>query len=1153
MEQTRMTPERWQQVKRVYTLVRGEAPERRGAALQALCGDDAELYAEVESLLRHGDQAESFLEEAALRVVTDGGGDGDTPAVIGRRIGAYTVIREIAAGGMGVVYEARQEHPSRVVALKVMKAGLSSPSARRRFEDESQTLARLQHPGIAQVYEAGTHAEGGSDLPYFAMELVPDATTITEFATAQRLDLRRRLELFIDVCEAVHYGHQKGIIHRDLKPANILVSATGQPKIIDFGIARMLDPAAAVATQTATGQLVGTLQYMSPEQIDGDPHAVDVRCDVYALGVVLFELLCEQLPYDVTKSGIYEAARTIKERPPLRPSTLSRALRGDLDTIVLRCLEKKPSRRYQSVADLAGDLRRHLRHEPIEARRDSTFYVLRRHLYRHRWAAAVFFIALGAIVTSAWAISSRAQREEARMRAVLSLARTWTRDNAPVAAAPALWKEFLTRDCDRTRFALWEFYLKYPRVYANADLGPLVDVEYSPSGRWLAVVTNDGHVHVLAVEPDTGKVLYEGELEGVEQATCLKFSTAEATRLCAGDTTGFVHEVAFDGKGCASGGLRTVDLWDEQVANRSAVGALALSPCGRWLAAGGDASKTDTGAPAPADARIRLWRLDEIKLTHEWNEPGWALTGLGFSGDGLMLAATFARHEEGYAQGGRSLVWSTATGEVTGTPKLSTTTQRGVLFSEDASRLFTGEGGLLEWDIQGDAEYRHPMGRTWGIRSLAAGVGPVAWCVAIGCGDGSLRFYDASAGQFLARRGYHDIDVADDVDVAVSPDGHFVASVALDGLSVWQLRAEDDIRLAWPLGTGDDVALAVDGLVATHTVEPSDALPPDQRSSVIELWSSGSPIRRTPWDADCAMALCADGSRLALSKRGAQELLAGEPGFGIWILSSPDWTDRRLAAKTTQAVTAMEWLGPEGRHLLVALGDGRAAICSVDRTLADAAASLTRIHQFNTACTRFAVDSRGEWLAACSEGGKEAEPNGHVCLWRVADIVRLAEGAGATGDAGIQPVSEFAVHRHVWSLTFVCGSSGRLLIATSGRPREVHLWDPRSGNRCATLVGHGDAVRRCIALGPRQLVTASDDLTARLWDVPTGEELCVLGRSEETIPRIAVAGGKIAIACDRAVRVLDPDDVDRFITYNRAYEEVRLSRVDQAVVSGPPP
>jgi tetratricopeptide (TPR) repeat protein/adenosine/AMP kinase len=291
------------------------------------------------------------------------------------RIGAYRVKRAIASGGMGTVYEAVQEQPRRTVAVKVMKQGISSRSALRRFEYESQILARLRHPGIAQVYEAGMHDDGTGGVPFFAMEYIAGAKTFVEYADSKDLGTRDRLELFISVCEAVHHGHQKGIIHRDLKPANILVDSAGHPKIIDFGVARATDSDLAVTTlQTEVGQLIGTIQYMSPEQIEADPHDIDTRSDVYALGVLLYQLLTGHMPYDLSGTPVFEATRIIHDQQPRRLSGVNRALRGDVETIVLHALAKDRERRYQSAIELSQDIRRYLGSRPIVARPPSLTY-----------------------------------------------------------------------------------------------------------------------------------------------------------------------------------------------------------------------------------------------------------------------------------------------------------------------------------------------------------------------------------------------------------------------------------------------------------------------------------------------------------------------------------------------------------------------------------------------------------------------------------------------------------------------------------------------------------------------------------------------------------------------------------------------------------
>lgn len=335
-----------------------------------------------------------------------------------QQIGRYQIIRKIGEGGMGSVYEAVQEKPRRRVALKVIRFGCASAQALRRFELEANVLGRLQHPGIAQVYEAGTADAGQGPQPFFAMEFI-EGGTLRDYVARNRLGIRQRLELMAKICDAVQHAHERGVIHRDLKPGNILVDATGQPKILDFGIARATDSDVQITTmQTDVGQLIGTVPYMSPEQIAADPRELDIRSDVYALGVITYEMLAGKLPYEVQQKMIHEAARVIREDDPIPLSTVNRVFRGDIETIVAKTLEKDKTRRYGSAAELAADIRRYLNHEPITARPPSTIYQVRKFARRNRalvgGVAAVFLaLLIGMIVSTSQYFAAEAARRDA--------------------------------------------------------------------------------------------------------------------------------------------------------------------------------------------------------------------------------------------------------------------------------------------------------------------------------------------------------------------------------------------------------------------------------------------------------------------------------------------------------------------------------------------------------------------------------------------------------------------------------------------------------------------------------------------------------------------------------------------------------------------
>jgi non-specific serine/threonine protein kinase/serine/threonine-protein kinase len=422
-----VSDERWQRLRDLFERVR-ELPARdRSAVLDHEFAGDPELRAEVERMLAADAAADRFLVPRG------------NPGPHGT-IGPYHLLEILGEGGFGVVWLAEQHQPiRRRVALKLIKPGMDTRQIIARFEAERQALALMDHPGIAQVFDAGATETG---RPYFAMEIVPGAP-VTAFCDRERLPVRERLELFAAVCDAVQHAHQKGVIHRDLKPSNVIVSrreGVPSPKVIDFGVVKATTPSAAETLLTRDGMIVGTLGYMSPEQAGAIEGSVDTRSDIYSLGVMLYELLTGATPFDperLSRSPLSEALRVVREEDPPAltarlarsgemlavaaerrssgPRRLLRDLTGELQWITLRALEKEPDRRYASAAELAADVRRHLAGEAVLAAAPGTIYRLRKLAQRHRVGVTAAALVLLAIVAGGIAVAvgfNRAVRAE---------------------------------------------------------------------------------------------------------------------------------------------------------------------------------------------------------------------------------------------------------------------------------------------------------------------------------------------------------------------------------------------------------------------------------------------------------------------------------------------------------------------------------------------------------------------------------------------------------------------------------------------------------------------------------------------------------------------------------------------------------------------
>lgn len=355
--------------------------------------------------------------------------------LLGMDLGGVTIVRLIGEGGMGRVYEAKQEKPSRSVAVKVIRAGITSEKTLRRFEREAEFLGRLQHPGIAQIFIVGTYSSDFGDVPFYVMEYLADAKPVTNYAHEHGLSLDAKLSLFKQVCEAVAHGHDRGIVHRDLKPGNILVDAQGIPKVIDFGVARSTDSDLTLESiKTDTGQMIGTVQYMSPEQFGDNPDDLNCRADVYSLGVVLYELISGVPPYSVRKKALHEASRVVCEEVPTPLRSLDKTVPRDVSAIVERCLQKNRRHRYHSAGELAAEIGSFLAGKPVRAKPSNIFQrpLLSRVFGRsnRRWVVMGALAAIGAIaglvVLARTAVFVQDAEPKAVQQASLDVTSAWT-------------------------------------------------------------------------------------------------------------------------------------------------------------------------------------------------------------------------------------------------------------------------------------------------------------------------------------------------------------------------------------------------------------------------------------------------------------------------------------------------------------------------------------------------------------------------------------------------------------------------------------------------------------------------------------------------------------------------------------------------------
>jgi eukaryotic-like serine/threonine-protein kinase len=1105
---------------------------QRAAYLDEACADDPALRLRLEALLRDHEAAGAFLEtpppgarESPIGAEVSTGTirlSGSPAEKAGDRIGRYKLLQQIGEGGCGVVYMAEQEEPvRRRVALKVIKLGMDTKQVVARFEAERQALALMDHPNIAKVLDAGATDTG---RPYFVMDLVR-GIKITNFCDENKVSTEDRLKLFIQVCQAIQHAHQKGIIHRDIKPSNILVAdhdGLPVPKIIDFGIAKATtDQRLTDKTLfTAFEQFMGTPAYMSPEQAKLSGLDIDTRSDIYSLGVLLYELLTGSTPFDskaLMQAGLDEIRRTIREQEPERPSTrlstmaaadltevakqrhaepaqLGSLIRGDLDWIVMKALEKDRARRYETANGLARDIQRHLNCEAVVARPPSRLYEFQKTVQRHKLgfaaaAALLTVLAVGVVVSTSEAIrATQAVREQSRLRQQAEQAGNVAKRQEQLAresADEARRQQGLASEQEllaRRRFYAAQMNLANQAVEAG-QLGralalletqrPKAAAEDLRTFEWYHLwglcnarlrVTLRGHkepVNSVAISPD-GKTLASASQDSTIRLWNISTGLEGFTlKLPPGNP---VFAVAFtpDGKTLAAGnwdGL--VRLWDVASGKLRAtlpfqhgwVRSLAISPDGGYLVCGGD-------------RLIRVFDLatktDQTTLSAHRD----SVVSIAFSKDGGKLASA-----SGWGSDGGSIkVWNVAHGLVQ--PKLQIPFPASAMaFSPDGKMLATlrqNKGQSIQvWDTS--------TGQLLAtLKGLSPPLNALVWLpdgkALVSCAsDRTIRLWPmtptngvVSTNSVVAESqiiGEH-LDLA--MCLAISADGTTLASGASDGsVKLWNVaqtreQAEAKFASSFQIQSG-----------STSGAPWSLLFSPDGgrlfvvtgRGTAARDIVSGQDYPTLPGAARSG-ALTPDGKRLATGDR--------EGTVKLWDHAN----ERQLATIKAHTHGNVGIVGlafsPDGRML---------ATCGFDEPVLrawDPAAALNLLWETRT-------ETAGISALAFSPDGK-----------MIAAMVRHSGVNFFEASTGRREYGFPVEHGFIEVRSLAFSPDGKL-VATGGDSGAAKLWNVETGRLHAALQGHTGTIRS-VAFSPDgdSIATASDDQTVRLWDVAAGQERITL-------------------------------------------------------------
>ena len=1008
----------------------------------------------------------------------------------GSDFGGFVIVRLLGEGGMGRVYEARQQTPERLVAVKVLRDGLASHTMMRRFEQEAGLLARLRHPHVAQVHTAGTWRHGDGSVPFFVMELVEEALPIDRFARERVLSVRQRVVLLRYVAGAVAYGHRMGIVHRDLKPGNILVGADGEPKVIDFGVARTTDADLAVTTlQTDVGQLVGTLRYMSPEQFDADASRIDGRSDVYALGLVLHELLVGDLPYDLRGLSIVAAARIIREHVPQVVATVSRALAispevravdaRQLAAITEKCLQKHPADRYATADDLESDLTRWLAGEPVRARSATVTERVVRLLRRHPLSVAVV-VAMVLVGVAAAFYSERAWHQEQ------------IAERHRVGEQTELYYALVQRAAaaaDRRNIPIAASLLERART-VDVVHGHPIEIDCLAARLDESLTTLQGHdaiVRVVAAAP-AGDRLATGDDQGVVcvWATGTEGMYREAHRLRGHGAPIWSAAFAPDGRRlvtAAADGIAIV--WD--AASGRMIGRLQ----GHTAAIYGVAFAPDGGfiATASGDGSVGLWDAEQGGRRAIFMPPWQSssrdrnIYGVAFTSGGDRLAAACG---DGVVR-----LWDVGTGKLLRDLRGHSRRVLGVAFSPDDRRLASAaeDGTARLWHLEDDAAalvLRHPL-RVNGVAWTADGSS-----LATVSADAILRIWNSTSGSMEREHVGHRDAVW---SVACLQDDRFVTASADTTARIWGSGAGNEpiMECGREAGLGvRGVACSPDGrLVATATAQGRVTVW-NRATCVVErempaIRGRVNAVEFSP-SGDLVNAACSDGVVRVYAVADATEVYRIETHAGPAFAATFSPDGQRIAIAAAESSDAGTQLGAvqihaaqsESERLLNLPHPGRVhgVVWSRDgRRLASACADgLLRDWDAATGELLGAFQGHRDdvnWVASSRDGNRvaTASSDGTVRLWSPSDGWSTIELSGPVGQ--------------IWEVAF---SPDGTRIAAGGADGGLHVWQAESGRHLLALDAHEGPIWGVVFTPDGEsIVTGGDDGTVRVWGVSAAE------------------------------------------------------------------